>query len=108
MRSGRLKHFIVIEGLSTKSNEFGEEENSVYSEKLKARADVVYDSGNRTNDNGEIFYSYTKTFILWDYFDEKVNEFDRIVYKGNYYKILSKELDEPNKLLYLKTELVNE
>lgn len=108
MRSGRLKHFIVIEELKTFSNEFGEEESSKYCEKIRTRADIKNDSGNRTNEVGEIFYSYQKTFMLWDYFDKVISEFDRIIYHGKPYRILSKDLDVDNKILYVRTELVNE
>lgn len=108
MRSGRLNHFIIIEGLKTITNEYGEEEQTIYCEKIRTRADVVNDSGNRVNDNGEIFYAYTKTFILWDYFDKVLNEFDRIIYKGKPYRIITKDLVKEDKLLFVKTELVDE
>lgn len=108
MKAGRLRYFITIEELQTSKNEFGEEQYSQYSEKIRTRADIVNDSGNRINDNGEIFYSYQKTFILWDYFDDLIKETDRIIYKENQYRIITKDLDRENKLLYVKTELINE
>lgn len=108
MRSGRLNHFIIIEGKQTVTNEYGEEENVIYTEKIRTRADVINDSGSRVNDNGEIFYAYSKTFILWDYFDEVLNEFDRIIYKGKPYRIISKDLIREDKLLIVKTELIDE
>ena len=108
MRSGRLNNFIVIEELKTFKNEFGEEEKNIYGEKIRTRCDVVNENGNRVNENGELFYSYTKTFILWDYFDELISEFDRINYKNNQYRILSKDLDKEKKILYVRTELINE
>lgn len=108
MKAGKLRYFIIIEELHTEKNEFGEEQNSEYSEKLRTRADIVNDSGNRVNDNGEIFYSYQKTFIVWDYFDDLIKETDRIIYKENKYRIITKDLDRENKLLYVKTELINE
>lgn len=108
MRSGRLNNFIIIEEPTSVTNEYGEEEKTIYSEKLRTRCDVINDSGSREVDNGEIFYSYTKTFILWDYFDKVLNEFDRIIYKGNPYKILSIELVKEDKLLYVRCEKANE
>lgn len=108
MRSGRLKSFIIIEELKTLTNEYGEEQSTIYTEKIRTRADVVNDSGSRVEDNGEIFYAYTKTFILWDYFDSILGEFDRIIYKDKPYKIITKELVKEDKLLYVKTELMNE
>lgn len=108
MRSGRLQHFIIIEEQKVLTNEYGEGENTIYTEKLRTRADVVNDSGNRLTDNGEIFYSYTKTFILWDYYNKILGEFDRIIYEGKPYRIITKELVKEDKLLYVKTELINE
>lgn len=108
MRSGRLKHFIIIEELKTLTNEYGEEQSTIYTEKIRTRADVVNDGGSRIEDNGEIFHAYTKTFILWDYFDNLLGEFDRIIYKGKPYKVITKELVKEDKLLYVKTELMNE
>lgn len=108
MRSGRLNNFIVIEEKKTITNEYGEEEQIIYSEKIRTRCDVLNDSGNRENENGEIFYSYTKTFIFWDYFDKVIDEFDRLVYKGKPYRIITKDLVKDDKLLYVRTELMNE
>lgn len=108
MRSGKLKKFIVIEELKTITNEYGEEESTVYTEKLRTRADVVNENGNRENNNGEIFYSYNKTFILWDYFNNVLGEYDRIIYDGKPYRIISKDLVEEDKILYVNTELIDE
>lgn len=108
MKSGKLNNFIIIEELRTITNEYGEEESSIYTEKIRCRADVRNDSGNRENDNGEIFYAYTKTFILYDYMDKYINEFDRIIYKGKPYRIITKDLVREDKILYVKTELMNE
>ena len=108
MRAGKLKEFIVIQSLNVISNEYGEEERSEYCDKIRTRADVVKNGGNRTNENGEIVFDYSKTFIVWDYFDEIVNEHVRIIYERKPYRIITKELDNDNKILYIKTELINE
>lgn len=108
MKAGKLNNYVVIEGLKIKSNEFGEEESSIYTEKLKTRCDIQNDGGNRTNENGEIIYSYNKTFIFYDYMDNFIDEYDRIIYKSKPYRILSKDLVKETKTLYVRTELVNE
>lgn len=108
MRTGKLNDFIIIEGLKTITNEYGEEENTIYTEKLRARCDVVNDSGNRELNNGEVFYSYNKTFILWDYMDKHIDEYDRIKYKDKYFRIITKDVVKETKTLYVKTEMVNE
>lgn len=108
MRAGKLNKNIVIEKLTTTKNEFGEEQSTIYCEKFRTRADVIADNGNREVDSGEVFYAYIKTFIVWDYIDDMIDEFDRIVYKGKPYRIITKDVDEQNKLLTIKTELMNE
>lgn len=108
MKAGKLNNYVVIEGLKTNKNEFGEEESSIYTEKLKTRCDILNDGGNRTNENGEIIYSYNKTFIFYDYMDNFIDEYDRIIYKNKPYRILSKDLVKETKALYVRTELVNE
>lgn len=108
MKSGKLNKYIVIEEMKPVENEYGEEVSTIYTEKLRTRADVVNDSGARETGNGEIFYAYNKTFILWDYFDKVVSEFDRIIYENKPYRILTKEVVKETKTLYLKTELINE
>lgn len=108
MKSGKLNKYIVIEGLTTIKNEYGEEQSTEYTEKIRTRCDIVNDSGSREIDNNEVYYSYYKTFILWDYFDKKISEFDRIIYEGKKYRILTKEVIKETKTLYLKTEQINE
>lgn len=107
MISGRLNKNILIEKLVTQINEFGEE-TTEYVTTYKTRADVVYDNGNRTVENGEVFFSYNKTFILWYYFTKVLTELDRILYEGKYYRILSLEPVQESKILYVRTELINE
>ena len=107
MISGRLNKYITVEKLTSKVNEFGEE-TAVYETKYRTRADVVNDSGNRITENGEIFFSYNKTFILWYYHSKLITEVDRILYDGKYYRILTLEPVKENKMLYVKTELINE
>lgn len=108
MKSGRLNEYIVIEELKTITNEFGEEESNLYCEKFRTKADVRNEGGTRENDNGEIFYSQNKTFIVWDYIDKKLNEYDRIIYQNKPYRIINKEVVQEDKLLNIKCELINE
>ena len=108
MQSGRLNKFIVIEEKRTMTNEYGEEEQTFYTEKIRTRAEVINDSGNRSVDNGEIFYSYNKTFVLWDYYEKVINEFNRIIYQEKAYRIISIDVVKESKLIYVKTELIDE
>lgn len=108
MKSGRLNKFITIEELKTITNEYGEEEQSLYCQKFRTRTEVKNEGGTRENDNGEIFYSSQLTFIVWAYCDKKINDFDRIIYQNKPYRILNKELVEEDKILYIKAEQINE
>ena len=107
MISGRLNKCIIIEKFKSTVNEFGEE-TAQYVSTYKTRADVLYDNGNRVNENGEIFFSYSKTFVVWYHYNNLITELDRILYGGKYYRIMSLEPVKENKMLYIKTELINE
>ena len=108
MKSGKLTKYITIETLQTITNEFGEEEQTIYCEKFRTKAEIKNEGGTRENDNGEIFYSQNVTFIVWDYCDKKIADFDRIIYKSKPYRIINKELVQEDKLLNIKCELINE
>lgn len=108
MKSGRLNKVIVIEELSTITNEFGEEEKSIYAPKFRTKAEVKNDGGNRETDNGEVFYSQIKTFIFWDYINSYLSDYDRIIYEGKPYRVINKDLNKEDKILYVKGELINE
>ncbi len=105
MRAGLLTEEIEILAPQVSTNDFGEETtewNSVYSTKAR----LVHTGGNRTIENDEIFYGYTKTFQIRYYV--QVQEYYRILWNGKQYRILDIEPDKQQQQITIKTELVND
>lgn len=105
MRAGLLNEIISIYTPKVTINEYGEEYTSLEL-KLSTRAREINDSGNRTNQNGDIFYSYTKTFWVRYYID--VDEYDRILWNNKYYRILDINPNKEQQYKEIKTELIND
>ena len=105
-RAGLLtKRITILEPQSVK-NAYGELVQK-YVEKYHTRARVFDQSGDRTQENGEIYYAYNKTFQVRSYVP--VNDIDLVSYNGKKYRITSIEdrtEEENDKLIY--GEQVNE
>ena len=106
MIAGTLNEIITVEELEVIKNEYGEEQTQNYKYKYKTRAQVVYNSGNRTNDNNEIFFATDVNFQIRYY--HNIKELDRIKWKDNYYRILSIERNRQFQFIKLKCTLINE
>ena len=106
MRAGLLNSVISVEKPEVVSDEFGA--NSLQWVNLipKTRAKVTYSSGNRTNENNEIIFSYEVIFTVRFY--HPITERMRIIWEGQKYRILSIEKDKAQRQLIIKTELINE
>jgi len=105
MKAGKLRDIIEIFKPVLNTTEYGDSVTS-YEFHYKTRAEVIYNSGTKTNENNEVFYSTSRTFRVRYYVD--VTEPMRIKFKDKYYQIIS---IEPNKYYNNKTiitELVNE
>ena len=105
MRAGLLTERIEILQPDVATNDFGEETTnwvSIYTTKAR----LVHTGGNRTVQNDEIFYSYTKTFQIRNYVP--VQEYDRILWNGKQYRILDIEPEKQQQQITIKTELVND
>lgn len=105
-RAGLLNEVITILTPTSNVNEFGEKVQT-YSIRYTTRARVEHDSGTRSNENNEIFYSYQKSFTVRSYVP--VNEFDLIQYNGKKYRITSIDdrIKTHNDKLII-TELIND
>lgn len=105
-RAGLLNEVIKILSPTSTVNEFGEKIQS-YSVTYTTRARVDHNSGTRSNENNEIFYSYQKTFTVRSYVP--VTEFDLVEYNTKKYRIITIEdrIKEYNDKLIL-TELIND
>lgn len=93
MRSGDLKERIKIYSLHKTATVYGDTRDE-YIYNYTCRARVNYSSGNRTDDNGAIFYSVDREFIVRSYVP--VHDTDIIVWNNQNWRILSMD---PSKTL---------
>lgn len=105
-RAGLLNEVINILTSTSTVNEYGEKVQT-YNVTYTTRARVEHNSGTRSTDNNEIFYSYQKTFTVRSYVP--VTEFDLIEYDNKKYRIITIEnrVKEYNDKLII-TELIND
>lgn len=106
MLAGRLNEIITIEELKVIKNEYGEEQTDNYVKKFSTRAEVKYNSGQRITDNNELFFAYDLTFTIRYYHD--ITELDRVIWRGDKYRILSVERNRMYQLINLRCQLINE
>ena len=104
MRAGILTDVIEILKLIEKTNDFGEPMD-FYEPSCKTRAQVTPISGGRADENHEIFYAHTYKFIVRRYV--KVDDFDRILWKGKQYRILNIDDDSVYNQKIINAELIN-
>ena len=105
MRAGLLKEQIEIWSKQLTVNEFGEEVEDWIST-YKTRARLVHDGGSRVVSNDEILFTHSKTFQIRQYVP--INELDRILWNGKFYRILNIEPDDVQMNKTIKTELIND
>ena len=105
-RAGLLTKPIKVLTPITTINEFGEQVQE-YRFKYRTRARVLHDSGTRTNENGEIFYPYQKTFNVRSYVP--ISEYDLVEYDRKRYRVITIEnrIEDNNDKLVI-TELIND
>lgn len=106
MRAGALNEIITIEELKVIKNEYGEEQTTNYIKKFNTRAEVKYNNGQRITDNNELFFAYDLTFTIRYYHD--ITELDRVIWRGEKYRILSVERNRMYQLINLRCQLINE
>lgn len=105
MRAGLLKEIIVILTPIITKNKFGEQTQE-WRQKTATKARVQHNSGARTNENGDVFYSMFLTMEVRYYVS--VDEYDNIVWKGKKYRILSIIPDKDNNKKIISVELIND
>lgn len=106
MRAGLLTEVIKVEKPIVLQDEYGANEKIWETFIEKTKAQVNYSSGNRTNENNEIFYAYEVVFIVRIY--HQITENMRIIWKNKKYQILSIEENKAQQSLTIKSELINE
>lgn len=105
MRAGLLKEQIEIWSKQLTVNEFGEEVED-WIKTYNTRARLVHDGGSRVVSNDEILFTHSKTFQIRQYVP--INELDRILWNGKFYRILNIEPDGVQMNKTIKTELIND
>lgn len=105
MRAGLLTEQIEIWSKHLTVNEFGEEVED-WIKTYKTRARLVHDGGSRVVSNDEIVFTHSKTFQIRQYVP--INELDRILWNGKFYRILNIEPDRVQMNQTIKTELIND
>ena len=105
MRAGLLTEKIVFYRLEKVKTNTGSEDNT-YVKEHKCRAKVTYSGGDRTNENGDIFFTHHIIFEIRQGYD--FDELYRIEWEGRQYRILCIEQDKHNQSTRIVTELVND
>jgi len=105
MRAGLLTEFITFLKPEVVKTETGSELNT-YVPVHRCRARMTYSGGDRTNENGDIFYSHHINFEIRQ--GLRFDELYRIEWKNNQYRILSIEHNRQNHSIFITTELINE
>ena len=105
MRAGLLTEQIEIWSKQLTVNEFGEEVED-WIKTYQTRARLVHDGGSRVVSNDEIVFTHSKTFQIREYVP--INELDRILWNGKFYRILNIEPDGVQMNQTIKTELIND
>lgn len=105
MKAGILREKIEIYKPETITTEYGDSETE-YVLHYTTRASILYNSGTKTNENNEVFYPTTKTFIVRHYVP--VDEPMRIKFEDKYYQILSVNKNKYYNDITIVADLVNE
>ena len=105
MRAGLLDTPIDIKRAVVSKNKYGEKVQT-YEPVYNTKARVIYNSGNRAVENGEILHNYSITFEVWDYVT--VLDTDYVYYEEADYRILSIEHDKHQQKKILRCDKVNE
>lgn len=105
MRAGILKEIITILTPIVTKNKFGEQTQE-WKQKMITKARVQHNSGTRTNENGDIFYSMFLTVEVRYYV--MVDEYDVILWKQKKYRILNIIPDKEHNKKNISIELIND
>lgn len=88
MRAGLLTESISIYQPYNRDTKYGVSTKTDYVPYIDStRARVLNERGTRTNENNEIIYAYTVTFIIRGY--HKIDDYMRIKWKDKFYRILN-------------------
>ena len=105
MQAGLLREKITFYQLVKVKTETGSEDNT-YVKYHDCRARVTYTSGDRENENGDIFFSHHVNFEIRHGLD--FDELYRIEWDGDMYRILCIEKNKHNQSVKIVGEKVND
>lgn len=106
MQAGKLQQIITMYEPKTTRTASGSE-STVYTLCYECRAAVSFKSMDRTNENGDIFYSRGVAFeIRIPFF--RIDERNQIHWHDKKYRIISVEPRFDNQSVVIYTELINE
>ena len=105
MQAGTLTERIEFYRMVTEKTETGSEYNT-YVLDHRCRANKTYTDGNRTNENGDIFYAHFVNFEIRQGYD--FDEHYRIKWDGGMYRILYIEKNRSRQCVKIVTELIND
>jgi len=103
--SGRLNETIEIWYLDIKTSDYGDTTEE-WKFSANARAMVDHTAGSLNIENFEVFNAYHKSFTVRIHTD--VRDTDRIKYNGNFYRIITIDIDRPKQTKTIVTELIKE
>lgn len=106
MQAGRLNEKISVERQTNSQTSSGFMRSDEWQTVIETRAEVKYQSGGRTDDNGELFFARDILFMVRFYHD--IRNLDRIVWKDKKYRILEIEEQREIQRKIIRTELINE
>ena len=105
MQAGLLREKITFYKLVKVKTDTGSEDNT-YVRDHECRARVTYTSGDRENENGDIFFSHHVNFEIRQGLD--FDELYRIEWDGDMYRILCIEKNRQGQSIKIVGEKVNE
>lgn len=106
MKAAVLTEQITIQKPITIKSDTGSESID-YEDVITCRARVVFNSGTRLNENGDMFFTNNITFHIRRFY--QFNELYRIRWNGHNYRITAPiEHNKPTQSIIIQTELIND
>lgn len=109
MQAGLLRDIISIEKMTITVSQENGEQISTWSQVWRGRARVQFSSGTQIVDNNETFNAITRTVTIRTkpYLTGALSNY-RIVIKGDYYRILSRDIRDGDMATIMLVELINQ
>lgn len=103
MLAGNLRYYIEIYKPTLTEDEYGQQKET-YTKVKATKADVIFGSGRKEEQNQEEIFTYPKTFVIRSY--HTIMERYRIKFQGKMYRILNIDVDRRAGKISITTELI--